>query len=760
MRVDELEISDRVAEALMDKGFVNLHPPQAEAIPIALQGHNLVVAIPTASGKSLIGYIPALELMVSKGKKVLYIVPLKALASEKKDDFDRFKELGIRTHMSTGDLDSDDRNLADADVLVATSEKADSMIRHGSEWMRDVGLVIADEIHLIHDPGRGPTLEVILTKLMRRNRDLQIIALSATMSNAFDLAEWLHARLVESDWRPIPLKEGVYYDGRIRFDDGSSREVESDGEEVWSIVKQAIQDGGQSLVFVNSRRSTEALAVKYSKKMSELAGRTLSQAEAALLEGDSESTATGRKLSSCVKCGIAFHNAGLTSRQRKYVEDNFRNGQIKCIVATPTLAAGINLPARRVVVRDTTRYETNYGNSPISVMEIKQMCGRAGRPGYDPYGEAVLVAKSDTDFDHLMEDYVQHDTERLTSKLFNEKILRSHVLGLLATGDADSEESIIDFLKETFFGTVSQLFGIESVIEGIVRSLIDEDMAKSTGDGIRITSFGKRVSDLYIDPASASILREAVTKIDDDTEILPILLAAAMTPDVLGMYPKKADMDRLNTVGDEVWDRMLVDPDDIEDYDEEYFNSDLKVALLIDDWIEEMDEDAMTDTMGIGPGDIRSKVDMMDWIIYAMSEIAYMFNPSAMKKIRPLMTRVRYGVKEELIDLVAFRGVGRSRARILFNHGIRSRSDVAAISETELANIPKIGSVLASKMKEQAGGRVAAIENVSPSEEEAMFEEMAADYGESPVEEEKPKKQSKKKKVEEDGRKQTNLFDF
>lgn len=760
MRVDELEISDRVAETLMDKGFVNLHPPQAEAIPIALRGDNLVVAIPTASGKSLIGYIPALELMVSKGKKVLYIVPLKALASEKKDDFDRFKELGIRTHMSTGDLDSDDRNLADADVLVATSEKADSMIRHGSEWMKDVGLVIADEIHLIHDPGRGPTLEVILTKLMRRNRDLQIIALSATMSNAFDLAEWLHAKLVESDWRPIPLKEGVYYDGRIKFDDGTSREVGSDGEDVWSIVKQAIQDGGQSLIFVNSRRSTEALAVKYSKKMSELAGRSLTQAEAALLEGDSESTATGRKLSSCVKCGIAFHNAGLTSRQRKYVEDNFRNGQIKCIVATPTLAAGINLPARRVVVRDTTRYETNYGNSPISVMEIKQMCGRAGRPGYDPYGEAVLIAKSETDFDHLMEDYVQHDTERLTSKLFNEKILRSHVLGLLATGDADSEESIIDFLKETFFGTVSQLFGIESVVEGIVRSLIDEDMAKSTGDGIRITSFGKRVSDLYIDPASASILREAVTKIDDDTEILPILLAAAMTPDVLGMYPKKTDMDRLNTVGDEIWDHMLVDPDDIEDYDEEYFNSDLKVALLINDWIEEMDEDAMTDTMGIGPGDIRSKVDMMDWIIYAMSEIAYMFNPSAIKKIRPLMTRVRYGVKDELIDLVAFRGVGRNRARILFNHGIRSRSDVAAISEAELANIPKIGSVLASKMKEQAGGSVEVIENVSPSEEEAMFEEMAADYGEIQVQEEKPKKKDKTKKAEEDGRKQTNLFDF
>ena len=721
-----------------------------------------MAAIPTASGKSLIGYIPALEMMVQHGKKVLYIVPLKALASEKKEDFDRFSMLGIRAHMSTGDLDSDDRNLSDADVIVATSEKADSMIRHGSTWMDKVGLVIADEVHMIHDPSRGPTLEVTLTKLMRRNRSTQIIALSATMSNAFDLAEWLHAKLVESDWRPIPLKEGVFYDGKITFDDRTSRHVEPDGEEVWSLVKQAVMDGGQSLVFVNSRRSTEALAVKYSKNMSKLAGRTLSRAEAEMLEGgDAESTATGRKLSSCVKCGIAFHNAGLTYRQRKYVEDNFKSGQIKCIVATPTLAAGINLPARRVIVRDTTRYGSNYGNAPISVMEVKQMCGRAGRPGYDPYGEAVLVAKSLEDSDHLMEDYVDHETERLTSKLFNEKVLRSHVLGLLATEDAESQEEIIDFLKETFFGTVSQLFGIESVVEGIIHSLIEEDMARVHNDRIRATSFGKRVSDLYIDPASASILRRAVENIKDDTENLQILLAAAMTPDVIGMYPKKSDMDRLNAASDMLMEDMLVDIDDIEDYSMEYLNSDLKVALLIEDWIEEMDEDTLTDTMGIGPGDIRSKIDMMDWIIYAMSEISYMFNPSAMKKIRPLMTRVRYGVKEELIDLVSFRGVGRSRARVLYNRGIKTRFDVTAISEEELAAIPRIGPALASKMKEQAGrGKAEVTENISPSEEEAMLMEMAAEYDEPSEDAQSVEEENDKKKVEEDGPKQTNLFDF
>lgn len=768
MRVDELDISDRVAKALNDVGFVVLHPPQAEAIPVALSGGNLVAAIPTASGKSLIGYIPALQTIVERHRKVLYIVPLKALASEKKDDFDRFSGLHIRTHLSTGDLDSEDRGLEDADIVVATSEKADSMIRHGSRWIQDVGLVIADEIHMIHEPGRGPTLEVALTKLMRRNRDLQIIALSATISNADDLAEWLHADLVRSDWRPIPLKEGVFLEDSITFNDRSVREVPKSGDAVWGLVKQAVEDGGQSLVFVNSRRSTEALAVKFSKDMGKIAGRELSRAEEDILEGDADSTATGRKLASCIKCGMAFHNAGLTYRQRRYVEDGFRAGLIKCIVATPTLAAGINLPARRVVVRDTTRFESNSGNTPIPVMDVKQMCGRAGRPGYDPYGEAVLIAKNEGDFEHLMGDYVEHDTERLTSKLFNDKVLRSHILGLIATDDADSEESIVAFLRETFFGTVSQLFGIESVVGNVVDFLEKEGMVAREGDMIRILPFGKRVSDLYIDPMSASILRDAVMKIDDDTEVMPILIAAAMTPDVMGMYPKKCDEARLDAVFDEYCERLLVDPDDIEDYMYDFFRSDLKSAVLTYDWIEEIAEDTMTDNMGIGPGDIRSKVDMMDWIIYSMNEIALIFNPDAVRKVRPLMTRIRYGVKEELMDLVSFRGVGRSRARILFSKGIRSRSDVMATPYETLAAIPRIGPSLARSMKDQTGSVADMVQQMSPSEEEALLDAMAADYGELPAEDvgdvsgttEVPKDRKKGKRVEETGPKQASLFDF
>ena len=773
MRIDELDVPDSVAEALMAAGFRELHPPQAEAIPLTLEGGNLVAAIPTASGKSLIGYVAALKTLVEHRGRVLYIVPLKALASEKRDDFLRFSDLGINVHMSTGDLDSDDRGLEKADIVIATSEKADSMIRHGSRWMDEVKLVIADEIHMIHDPGRGPTLEVALTKMMRRRSDLQVIALSATISNADDLADWLHASLVRSDWRPVPLKEGSYLPGRIVFGDRTERQVPQREDAVSSLVVQAMEDGGQCLVFVNSRRSTEAEAVRLAGHLGPRFGRQLPKAEESLLEGDSESTATGRKLASCVKSGTAFHNAGLTYRQRKYIEDSFRAGTIKCIVATPTLAAGINLPARRVVVRDTYRYE-NGANVPISVMEVKQMCGRAGRPGYDPYGEAVLVAKNDRDFDHLMTDYVDHDTERLTSKLFQEKVLRSHILGIIATGDAESDEEIVDFMKDTFFGATSSLFGIESVVGDVVDFLAGEKMVRRQGDSVVILPFGKRVSDLYIDPVTASILRDAVLKVDDSTQPMQILIAASMTPDVVGMYPKKCDEMRLDEEESMWMDRLLVDPDDIEDYDYEYFRSDLKTAVLINDWMDEVPEETMTDSMGIGPGDIRAKVDRMDWIIYAMSEIAYIFNPDAITKIRPLATRIRYGVKEELSDLVSLRGVGRSRARVLFNAGYRTKDDIASAEESVLAAMPKVGPALARSMKDQVGStRVVddSAYSMSPSEEEdAMMAEMAAAYGYVPENEPEktagpsPKgddhKKGKKEKVEETGPRQASLFDF
>ena len=738
MKFRDLDIPDALRDALEMQGFNEMYPPQAEAIPKALSGKNLVAAVPTASGKSLVGFIPALNMVLRKRSKVLYIVPLKALASEKRDDLAKFSDLGIRVVMTTGDPDRDD-DVSDADIVIATSEKADSMIRHGNRWIDDLGLIIADEVHMIHDPGRGPTLEVAMTKFMHRNPGMQVIALSATISNAEDLAMWLDADLVRTDWRPTKLKEGVYYNQEIVFSDASSVEVPPETDPIWAMIKQTVTDGGQVMVFVNSRRSTESVASKFSKKMLALTGSSITDSERQMLEGGADTTSVGVKLADCVACGIAFHHAGLDYKQRRAVEEGFRERRIKCIVATPTLAAGINLPARRVIVRDTTRFESNAGNVPIPVMEIKQMCGRAGRPGYDPWGEAVLIAKSYDDYEHLMDDYVCQDTERLTSKLGNEKTLRSHILGLIATGDADSEEGIAEFMHETFFGATSQLYGIERVIENVVDFLAEQGMVERNGDSIRILPFGKRVSDLYIDPWTAVILKKAVLKMDDDTDEFMVMQALACTPDVMGMYPKKSDTDMLELVDAEYDGKYLctlIDECGGDGYEEASWDNhmaDLKTAVLLRDWIDEVSEDVITDKMKIGPGDIRSRVDSADWILYSMNEIAFIFNPDASRTIKPLLTRVRYGVKEELIPLVSFRGVGRSRARTLLNAGIRNRTDIARWDVGALAALNRIGPSLAKSLKEQAGYGVR--DEEPPQEDydeetEYMLEKMAAEMDE------------------------------
>ncbi|MCL2143375.1 MAG: DEAD/DEAH box helicase [Methanomassiliicoccaceae archaeon] len=701
MRTDELDLPDDIADALRAEGYTELYPPQADALPRALDGRNVVVAVPTASGKSLVGYVTALKTVLIERRKVLYIVPLKALAAEKRDDLEKFSHLGFKVVMSTGDLDSEDKWMSTADIVVATSEKADSLLRHRSQWMSDVGLVVADEIHLMHDPTRGPTLEVALTKMMRRNAGMQIIALSATISNSRDMAEWLNADLVTSGWRPIPLKEGVYFNDEITFDEFDVVTMDGGKDEIWSLIKDTVDDGGQCLLFVNTRRSAESLAVNYSKNMGKLTSPDLSEDEISILEGESETTSLGKKLASCAKCGMAFHNAGLTYQQRRFVEDEFRNGRIKCIVATPTLAAGINLPARRVIVRDTKRYESNMGYTPISVMEVKQMCGRAGRPRYDTHGEAIIIAKTEYDKRHIIKDYLSAESEDVISKLGNEATLRSHILGLIATEDASSESDIVDFLRSTFFGHQSELYGVEDVVERAVAHLVSEGMAEND-EGLTATPFGKRVSDLYIDPESAIILRDSIRRMKDTTPDLAILHAVASTPDILGLYPKKSDSDTLKELIDDHEGYFLVDePDDVSEYS--YFLSDLKVAYLLLNWINEVDEETITNVLAIGPGDIRARVDTMEWILHAMNELSVIFRPECSKRLRPLLTRVRYGIKSELTDLVSFKGIGRSRARTLYNAGIQKRQDIADADVNNIASLPRIGMSLAKSLKEQVG---------------------------------------------------------
>ena len=343
--------------------------------------------------------------------KALYLVPLKSLAREKYIEFKKYESLGITTSMSVGDYDSPGRSLHDADIVIVTTERADSLVRHKAEWINDVGIIVADEVHLINDPKRGPTLEMVLAKLTQIIRDIQIVALSATISNANQIAEWLGAELVRDTWRPVPLSEGVYLDGRISFyRDGknTSRSINRiRRDELADVVCDTLDEKGQVLVFVSSRRSTIAVAKKLApflrRYIPDDTLRQLSKGAAKIGRTPSAPEAS-KTLARLIANGAAFHHAGLDNQERALVEDYFKENLLKVIVATPTLAAGVNLPSRRVIIRDYRRYEPDRGSYPIPILEYKQMAGRAGRPKYDDYREAVLIARTEPELDFLIDN--------------------------------------------------------------------------------------------------------------------------------------------------------------------------------------------------------------------------------------------------------------------------------------------------------------------------------------------------------------------
>ncbi len=703
MRVEDIGLDPRIVQKLKDDGIHELYPPQAQAVRPVLDGKNVVVAIPTASGKSLVAYMAMLQ-AVLRGGKALYIVPLKALASEKYEDLSKFSDLGIRVAESTGDYDEVDAKLHRYDIVIATSEKVDSLLRHRTTWLDQLSVVVADEVHLLNDPERGPTLEVTLVKFRTFNPGAQLIALSATIKNAAELAEWLGAELVTSDWRPVPLREGVRSDGEIFFTDNSRKRVGTDGKPVDAIVRDALASGGQCLVFVNSRRSCESQAVdlgKLVKKMVPDRLDALAKTAGRLVGEQDEPTSMGDKLGRCIRDGCAFHHAGLTSAQRRMVEASFRSGHLGCIVATPTLAAGINLPARTVIVRDVRRFESGMGFVSIPVLEVKQMCGRAGRPRFDPYGEAVLLAKDEEERSMLMENYLLGENESILSKLGTEPAMRSHVLALVATRDARSLEELNGFFQKTFLAHQMDARYLGDVIDGILEFLRREEMVSEEGEELRATAFGKRVSDLYIDPLSAVVLRDALRRHKKGGQF-GLVHAVCSTPDMPIMYLRRAEYEEVEEYLGEVEGQLLVDPPtDLEQY--ELFLSTVKTAKMVHDWMSEVHENDIASAFGIGPGDIRNKVEMAEWLLHACARLSELFNEGAREDCAEAVTRARYGIRPELLELVGLRGLGRVRARALYSRGIKGLEDLRNTSYDRLKQIPTIGEAVARSVKDQLG---------------------------------------------------------
>ncbi len=698
--------SKYIVSVLSSFGIKVLYLSQSKAIEEGLleSKKSFVIAAPTASGKTLLAEMAALQ-VIENGGKVVYLVPLRALAREKFDDFSKkYSHFGIKVMVSTGDFDSADPWLHSADIIITTNEKMDSLIRHQANWLKSLKLVVADEIHLIGDPHRGPTLEIVLSRIRWLNPHIRIIALSATIPNAREIANWLDAKLVESNWRPVPLKEGIFLDNLIEFDDGTIKEISYEsGKDVIDLAIDTIKDSGQALIFVNTRKSAESMAREASKHIiyfySDEEKKNLEILSNEIISSTSEPTRLCRKLSEYIKSGVAFHHAGINSQQRRIVEDAFRKNKIKLITATTTLAMGMNLPSRRVIIRDWYRYLPGIGKEPISVIEIKQMCGRAGRPEFDEYGEAVIVAKNIREREALFEKYIFGSLERIESKIANESALRTHILASIAGMFTRTRQEILEFMQKTFFAFQNEVEELSFIVDSILEFLLSEEMIYEDKKAFYATKFGHRVSDLYIDPLTGVLLRDSILMPKKKTAFA-LLHMVSRTPDMIYFPLKAKEFDSMVEIFYKHAEELLIPEND--KIPSDIILSQLKTASILMNWIEEKSEDWIVGQFAIGPGDLRTLIEISQWLLYASYEIAKVFEvKDAYEPITILKLRVSYGVKEELIELITLKGVGRVRARNLYNAGFKTIKELKKASLEDLEKIPTIGKALATDIKRQ-----------------------------------------------------------
>ncbi len=650
---------------IFDNQDFELYSHQEEAVKAIRGGESVIVSVPTASGKTLIAYIAIFEKFLKKQRSV-YMVPLKALASEKFQELKKLRALGLKVSLAMGDYDESPQVIRTSDVVISTSEKLDSMIRHDPSIVYDIGLLVADEVHLIGDHSRGPIEELVLTTVSHINPDTALLCLSATMTNYAEISDWTNAVPVISDFRPVPLTRGIIFRKKLILEDETVIALEK-GDELQTIILDHVAKGGQLLVFVNSRKRAEDLANTYAKR--------IELPEAARMKEDTqeeEQDIYDSILGEIVPRGFAFHHAGLSTRQRNQIESLFRERKLKVLFATPTLAAGVNLPARVVIIRDLTRFSDGYSQF-IPNMEVNQMVGRAGRPGFDVEGYAYLYAATEKSLERSREILLS-EPDPIMSALGTENLVRRTVLALVAMGICRNETELSAFFSKSLYSHQNGNGFFESSIPSAAEFLMENDFIRKHGEEYRATDFGKTVSDLYIDPLSAVILKEYLSKKYSEDSALYYV---CRTPDVVPIQYRNSDYAAV----DEFLSEMEEEPMTQEDLNA------AKTALILKEWINETPIRAIEENFSIGYGDIQSRVNTADWMSYSLSRLSKRFKPEIHASLENLNFRIKEGVKEDIITLTLIPRIGRVRARRLYQNGFRS---VSAVAEAEPPAIEKI----------------------------------------------------------------------
>lgn len=644
---------------------------------------NYIISIPTASGKTVLGVLPALKTILDGGKAI-YAAPLLSIQNEKVKEFKAFEKHGI----SVG------KHPSNSDLSVMVFESFDALTRFSWNVLRDVDTLIIDEFHMIGEYTRGPTLEAAITRAKIINPSMRIIALSATLKNIEEIEGWLEGTCVEHDYRPVPLHKEVL--------DAEMFNTKNKNDVIVKVVEKAIKDKSQALSFVSTRRFTESLATYVSKKINKKINveqrKRFKEVADKLLEVPKKKgslpTSTCLKLAEAAEHGVAFHHAGLFNEQKEIIEDEFRNGNILMITATPSLMYGVNLPSKTVIIRDHTRW-TNNGPQPIPVFDYEQMSGRAGRPQYDDVGYSYLVAKTMNEAQNLQEYYVEGEIEQTNSKLVDNKdAIYKQVIAQIASSLSSNLDELTDFFGKTLYGYQMSnnpsmaLFAEDSLryeLESALEFLLQNGIIRATPEGLKTTDFGNLIAKSNYAVETAVKIKEYVSNIDE-INVEEFIYALTGTPDLplisfKGRKSKDPVHDKLSECG-----LFAVDIGNPE-----------ATAVSLIEWINERSEHEIENRYNVYSASTRrSAYEASRLVKFAKDTTEVLGNYSNLQDYDFLSARLYYGVKDDIIPLVVgVKRLGRRRARNLVKI---FGNDLSGISEKELQKVEGIGPKLAEKV--------------------------------------------------------------
>jgi len=475
MRLGDLSryrISEKIIDVWRKRQGEQLLPIQSRAIRNGLLDlatdrirPNMIVSAPTSSGKSFCAELAAVKAL-SRRQRAVMLFPLKSLAEEKYRLFEKtYGPLGVKCLIATGDHPENDRRLADGDYHIALiiHEKFDLALTNRLDLLKNIGLIVVDEIQMISESGRGAILERLLTKVLASEYQPEIVALSAVLAERTvePLADWLGAVLVEETQRPCELIRGVATGGTLTYRsyndslDGSEPFAQSDpfdpdGPALGVLASQIKADGGRTLIFVKSRSDAINLALKLAGSLG------YAPAENALQKLEREEPSfLLRSLMQVLSHGVAFHSSDLSSAQREAVEQAFIEGEVSVLCSTTTLALGVNLPADTVYL-ETVKYASGvYAGRPelvpISRAEFDNMTGRAGRLGHNRErpGRAIVMAESEFDSEILWDSYIAPGLRKPIESAFDSLPIEDWTLHMVVAGLAGDRDGLSKLRNQT-----------------------------------------------------------------------------------------------------------------------------------------------------------------------------------------------------------------------------------------------------------------------------------------------------------------------